>query len=248
MTITTLLFAIVARRRWKWSVPVVSAAAAALFLVDSAFLGANLIKVMEGGWFPLVIAAVAFTLMSTWTRGRALLRAAYDVRAVHVDAFIASCAATPPVRAKGAAVFMHAAAHDVPPALLQSLKHTGILHETVVLLTIATDRVPLVDESERLAVTPLGQGFWRVAAHYGFMEHPNVPSLLRLAEASGLTLPPGATTYYLSRETIVPSPKPGMAIWREHLFGFMQRNATPISAFFGLIPDRVVELGTQLEI
>jgi KUP system potassium uptake protein len=186
--------------------------------------------------------------MSTWTRGRALLRAAYDARAVRVDAFIASCTATPPVRAKGASVFMHAAPLDVPPALLQNLKHTGILHETIVLLTMQTDRVPLVDESERLAVTSLGQGFWRVAARYGFMEHPDVPSLLRLAEPRGLSLPPAATTYYLSRETIVPSAKPGMAIWREHLFGFMQRNATPISAFFGLTPDRVVELGTQLEI
>ncbi len=248
MTITTVLFAIVARRKWEWSVPLVGAVATALFLVDSAFLGANLIKIAEGGWFPLVIAAVVFTLMSTWTRGRALLHAAYDAHAVSVTSFIASIAGNPPPRAHGASVFMHAAAEDVPPALLQSLKHNGMLHETVVLLTVITERVPYIHARERIDVASLGNGFWRVAGRYGFMEHPNVPALLRLAEPHGLALTPTETTYYLSRETVVPSRKPGMASWREHLFGFMHRNATPISAFFGLRPNRVVELGTQLEI
>lgn len=248
MTITTMLFTIVARRRWGWSKPLVAAIGSALFLVDASFLGANLIKIAAGGWFPLVLAALVFTLMSTWTRGRALLHIAYDARSVSATGFIASIAAKPVARAHGASVYMNAIADNVPPALLQNLHHNGVLHETVVLLTLVTERVPIIDEGERIDVASLGNGFWRVTGRYGFMEHPNVPALLRRAEPRGLTLDLAEVTYYLSRETIVPSPKPGMAEWREHLFGFMQRNATPISAFFGLTPDRVVELGTQLEI
>jgi KUP system potassium uptake protein len=248
MTITTMLFAIVARRRWGWSVPLVAAVATTLFVVDASFLGANLIKIASGGWFPLVLAAAVFTLMSTWTRGRALLRAAYDARATSATAFIASLEGDPPTRTRGAAVFMNAVADNIPPALLQNLKHNGVLHETVVLLTLMTERVPYIEEIERIAVASLGSGFWRVTGRYGFMEHPNVPALLSAAESHGLKCMPSATSYYLSRETIVPSPKPGMAAWRERLFGFMQRNATSISAFFGLTPDRVVELGTEIEI
>jgi KUP system potassium uptake protein len=189
-----------------------------------------------------------FTLMSTWTRGRALLNAAYDASAISATEFIASIAGHPPTRVHGASVFMHAAADDVPPALLRNLKHNRILHDTVVLLTVVTERVPHMRASERIDVTSLGDGFWRVVGRFGFMEHPNVPALLRLAEPHGLMLPPMETTYYLSRVTIVPSRKPGMSVWREHLFGFMQRNATPVSAFFGLTPNRIIELGTQIEI
>jgi KUP system potassium uptake protein len=248
MTITTGLFAIVARRRWGWSVPLVVVVATTLFIVDASFLGANLIKIASGGWFPLVLAAGVFTLMSTWTRGRALLVAAYNARAVSIATFIESIAGASTPRVPGASVFMHAASDHVPPALLQTLKHGGVLHETVVLLTLVTERVPYVHGSERIAVASLAHGFWKVTGRYGFMEHPNVPALLRLAAPLGLTLTPAETTYYLSRGTIVPSRHPGMAAWREGLFGFMQRNSTSISAFFGLTPDRVVELGTQIEI
>jgi KUP system potassium uptake protein len=248
MTITTMLFAIVARRQWGWSMPLVAAVASTLFFVDAAFLGANLIKIAAGGWFPLVLAAVVFTLMSTWTRGRALLRDSYAAHSVLATEFIAKITADPPPRAHGASIFMNAIAGNVPPALLQNLKHNGVLHETVVLLTLATERVPYIHANERIEVASLGNGFWRVTGRYGFMEHPNVPALLRLAEPHGLKIKATEVSYYLSRETIVPSPKPGMAQWREHLFGFMQRNATPISAFFGLTPNRVVELGTQIEI
>jgi KUP system potassium uptake protein len=248
MTITTGLFAIVARRRWGWSVPLVAVVASTLFIVDASFLGANLIKIASGGWFPLVLAAGVFTLMSTWTRGRALLVAAYDARAVSIASFIESIAGASTLRVRGASVFMHAASDHVPPALLQTLKHGGVLHETVVLLTLVTERVPFIHGSERIAVASLGHGFWKVTGRYGFMEHPNVPALLRLAAPYGLATAPAETTYYLSRGTIVPSRHPGMAAWREGLFGFMQRNATSISAFFGLTPDRVVELGTQIEI
>jgi KUP system potassium uptake protein len=248
MTITTVLFAVVARHLWKWSVPVVAAVAGALLVIDAAFLGANLLKIVAGGWFPLVLAAIVYALMATWTRGRALLRAEYEARAIAASDFVASISKNPPPRVRGVAVFMQASSHDVPVALLHNLKHNRILHETIVMLTVIVERVPYVSKPERIEVTPLGQGFWRVVGHYGYMQQPNVPDLLSLAVPDGLTLPPMETSYYLSRETIVPSERPGMALWRERLFGVMLRNATPASAFFGLRPNRVVELGAQIEI
>ncbi len=248
MTITTILFAVVARRRWNWSLPLVIAVAGALFVVDAAFLGANLLKIASGGWFPLVLAAVVFTLMATWTRGRALLRADYEARAMPAEDFVASIAGAPPPRVRGVAVFMQGTTGDVPVALLHNLKHNRILHETIVMLTVNTERMPYVLAKDRIEVFALGHGFWRVVGHYGYMQQPNVPDLLSLAEPHGLKLPPAETSYYLSRETIIPSERPGMAIWRERLFAVMQRNALPASAFFGLKANRVVELGAQIEI
>ncbi|MFI5310681.1 MAG: potassium transporter Kup [Gemmatimonadales bacterium] len=248
MAITTLLFAFVAIRRWRWSVVLVGAVAGTMLLIDVAFLGANVLKIAAGGWFPLALAAVLFTVMATWTRGRALLRAGTEARGIPVSDFVTSLAASPPPRVRGAAVFMHAASAEVPLALLHNLKHNRVLHDTVVLLSVVTERVPWVDATRRLDVTRIGDDFWQIVGRYGFMEEPNVPALLRLAEPEGLVLTPMQTSYYLSRETIVPSKKPGMALWRERLFGYMQRNATPASAYFGLAPNRVLELGTQVEI
>ena len=248
MTITTVLFAVVAHRRWHWSVPTVVLVAGSLLLIDAAFLAANLLKIAAGGWLPLLIGAAVFVLMTTWTRGRALLRAVYDARAIPAEEFIASIAPTPPPRVKGAAVFMQATTGVVPVSLLHNLKHNRILHETVVFLTVVTKRVPYVPDAERLEVKSLGEGFWTVVGHYGFMEQPNVPDLLARASAIGVPMRPADASYYLSRETIIPSERPGMALWRERLFGIMLRNATPASAFFGLRPNRVVELGAQVEI
>jgi KUP system potassium uptake protein len=248
MAITTILFAVVARRRWRWSLPVVIAVTGALSCIDAAFLGANALKVAAGGWLPLVLAALVFTLMATWTRGRALLRAQYTARALPAEEFVASISAAPPPRVHGAAVFMQATSGDVPVALLHNLKHNRILHETVVMLTVITERVPHVSPENRIEVTSLGQGFWRVVGRYGYMEHPNVPELMSLASAHGVSLRLAETSYYLSRETIIPSDLPGMALWRERLFGVMVRNAVAASAFFGLKPNRVVELGAQIEI
>ena len=248
MAITTILFAVVARRRWRWSLPAVIAVTGILSCIDAAFLGANLLKVAAGGWLPLALAAVVFTLMATWTRGRALLRAQYEGRAIPAEEFVASIAGAPPPRVRGAAVFMQATSGDVPVALLHNLKHNRILHETVVMLTVITERVPHVSQENRIEVTSLGHGFWRVVGRYGYMEHPNVPELMSLASAHGVSLRLSDTSYYLSRETIIPSDLPGMALWRERLFGVMVRNAVAASAFFGLKPNRVVELGAQIEI
>ncbi len=248
MMATTVLFAVVARRRWGWSMPLVATVSGLLLMIDAAFLGANVLKIAAGGWLPLIIAALVFTLMATWTRGRALLRAQYAQRAIAAEDFVASISASPPPRVRGAAVFMQASSSDVPVALLHNLKHNQVLHETVVMLTVVTERIPTVAADARIEVTSIGLGFWRVIGHYGFMEQPNVPDLLALAAPRGLQLRPTMTSYYLSRETIIASEIPGMALWRERLFGVMMRNATTASAFFGLTPNRVVELGAQIEI
>jgi KUP system potassium uptake protein len=186
--------------------------------------------------------------MTTWTRGRSLLRAHYEARAIPAEEFIASIAAAPPPRVKGAAVFMQSNTGDVPVSLLHNLKHNRILHETIVFLTIVTERVPHVAAVNSLAVKSLGAGFWRVVGHYGFMDQPNAPDLLAKAVARGIPLRPAEASFYVSRETVLPSEKPGMALWRERLFGIMLRNANPASAYLGLRPNRVVELGAQVEI
>jgi KUP system potassium uptake protein len=162
--------------------------------------------------------------------------------------FVASIAGSPPPRVRGVAVFMQGTAGDVPVALLHNLKHNRILHETIVMLNVMTDRVPYVVAADRIEVSSLGHGFWRVVGHYGYMQQPNVPDLLSLAAPHGLKITPAETSYYLSRETVIPSERPGMAMWRERLFAVMLRNALPASAFFGLKANRVVELGAQIEI
>jgi KUP system potassium uptake protein len=248
MLVTTMLFSVVARRLWKWSLPLVVAVVGAMLVIDVAFLSANMLKIASGGWFPLALAVVVFTLMATWTRGRALLRAQNQARAMPAEEFVASLDAATPPRVRGTAIFMQAATHDVPVALLHNLKHNRILHETVVMLTVLTERVPYVEAQDRVEITKLGQGFWRVVRHYGYMQQPHVPDLLEVAGQRGLPVKPAEASYYLSRETIIASERPGMVLWRERLFGVMLRNATTASAFFGLKPNRVVELGAQVEI
>ena len=248
MAITTVLFGIVARDRWRWSWPLVGGVCGTLLTIDVSFLSANMLKIAAGGWLPLVLATVVFVLMTTWTRGRALLRADYENRAIGAEAFIESIAGSPPTRVRGVAVFMHATVSDVPVALLHNLKHNQVLHETVILLTVLTARVPHVPESDRIEVSSLGLGFWRVVGHYGYLDDANVPALVALAATRGVPLPRMEPSYYLSRETIVPAERPQMALWRERLFGVMLRNAVTASAFFGLKANRVVELGAQIEI
>ena len=248
MMITTVLFAVVARRRWGWSRSLVGAIACVLLAIDLCFLAANVLKIAQGGWLPILAAIVVFTLMSTWTTGRQLLRADYDARAMRAVDFIGALEAAPPPRVRGTAVFMQASRDDIPVALLHNLKHNRILHDTIIMLTIVVERESYVDLAERVEIASLGKGFWRVVGHYGYMQRPNVPDVLALTEArGGPPLPPDAS-YYLSRETIIASERPGMVLWRERLFGVMQRNALPATAYFGLRPNRVVELGAQIEI
>jgi len=249
MIITTILAGVVARDRLHWSAPVASAVTAAFLVADVAFLGANLFKVAEGGWFPLLIGALVFTLMTTWRKGRQILDTRLIEGALSPALFVTSLRAKPPVRVPGTAVFMHRTSEVIPPALLVSLKHYKALHELVILLTIAVEEVPRLSEDERLKFDNLGDGICSVRGRYGYMEHIDIPALLaRVGRQCNLDIPPADTTYFLGRETLIVTSRPsGMATWREKIFASMLRNGESAARFFRLPPNSVVELGAQIE-
>jgi KUP system potassium uptake protein len=263
MTITSVLFAVVARNRWKWSLWRVGALTTVFLVVDVAFVGANLLKVPHGGWFPLVVAAVVYAMMSTWQSGRARLSAIVRDNTLPMDLFLKDIARSKPHRVRGTAVFLTSDLSGAPPVLLHHLKHNQVLHQKVMLLSIVTEEIPQVDADERVDCRELDEGFYQVTAHYGFMETPDVPGILRsLAERNGDGAKPVATrltstTFYLGRETLIASAgrdgaasrpsTPRMARWRKKLFILMTRNAQSATAFFGLPPNRVVELGAQIQ-
>ena len=207
-----------------------------------------MLKITHGGWLPLVIGAWLFTLMTTWKTGRQLVAARLTARAVPIESFIATVEQSHPVRVPGTAVFMTAQAKGTPPALAHNLRHNKVLHHHVVTLMVTTKPVPHVPASDQVEVRPLGNGMFEVVVRYGFMEDPNVPHALSLAAAHGLELDEGDVTYFLGRETLIVTKTPGMALWRERLFVLMARNAVRATTFFRLPPDRVVELGVQVEI
>jgi KUP system potassium uptake protein len=248
MAITSVLFYGVVRRRWLWPRWKACGLVALFLVIDLAFFGANLAKFFHGGWFPIAMALGVFVLMSTWKQGGLWRAEQYARERVRFDAFVASLAASPPVRVKGTAVFMTQDAEGTPPALLHHLKHNQVLHEQVVILTIQTRPAPLVPVEERVELVQLGRGFWRVLAYYGFMETPNVPEIMRLAARAGLATVRGRTSFYLGREVFVPSGRSGLPGWRKALFVFMARNARSPTDFFGIPPNDVVELGAQLQI
>lgn len=248
MTITSVLFFMVARHLWRWPMWKVAPLVGAFLIVDLANLGGNLVKFLDGAWFPLVIAAAIFTAMTTWKRGRQLLSARMRDSTLPLDVFLADIQARTPVHVQGNAVFMSGNPDGVPHALLHNLKHNKILHQRNVLLTLVSEEVPHVTDDERLEIIELGQGFTRIIAHHGFMETPDVPALLELAAARGYHYKLNLTTFFLGRETLIASQRKGMALWRERLFAWMSLNARSATAFFGLPPNRVVELGTQIEL
>jgi KUP system potassium uptake protein len=247
MTITSLLFAVVARTRWGWPLSRVIGLTTVFLLVDLAFLTANVVKIEHGGWVPLALGAVVYTLMSTWKRGRAELGAIQRGAALPMETFLAAIERTPPVRAPGTAVFMSSTTDGVPVVLLHHLKHNKMLHETVVLLSVETRGVPEVAPADSLVVEPLGLGFFRVVARYGFMQSPNVPEALALAASHGLRVARMDTSYYLGHERLVLTRRTSLWRWRKKLFALMMRNARSAAAFFELPPNRVVELGAQIE-
>ena len=248
MLITTLLLHVVARERWRWPTAAVFAVSAIFVTIDVAFFGANLLKILEGGWLPLVIATAIFTLMTTWKTGRRLMAERMTARAFPLDDFIASVVATPPARVQGTAVFMTAQPSGTPPALAHNLRFNKVLHEHIVVLTVSTAGVPHVPSAEQVTVQSLGHGMFNVRISYGFMQDPDVPEALRRAQELGAEMDLGDVTYFLGRETIIVSRRKGMAIWREKLFVLMARNAVLATAFFRLPAERVVELGVQVEI
>ncbi|HKP76064.1 MAG TPA: KUP/HAK/KT family potassium transporter [Longimicrobiaceae bacterium] len=248
MVVTTLLLGVVERERWKWPLAATLAFSAVFLTIDLAFWAANIVKIPHGGWFPLVIGAIVFTLMSTWKTGRRVLAEQLQGRTLPIELFLDDVRRSPPHRVPGTAVFMYGSRQGTPPALLHSLKHYGVLHKTVVFLSVETQEVPHVPAEERVEVAELGEGVFRVVLAYGFMEEPNVPEALALVSFPGLELKPARTTYFLGRETLIPTRNTGIAFWREHLFTVMSRNARTATSFFGLPPNRVVELGAQIQL
>jgi KUP system potassium uptake protein len=247
MVITALLLHVVATERWGWPRWTTLLMTGVFLAIDLAFFGANLIKIPNGGWLPLVIAAIAFTLMTTWKTGRKLVAERLTARATPVDVFMSSLKALGPARVRGTAVFMTAQPIGTPPALVHNVRYNKVLHDHVVILTVSTAQKPYVPLAEQVMVESLGQGLYSVKLQYGFMQDPDVPEALMHAIKLGLELDPGDVTFFLGRETIIVSRRQGMAVWREKLFVLMARNAVRATAFFRLPPERVVELGVQVE-
>ena len=246
MGITSLLFFFVARDRWRWN-PVVAGLLTMLFLtVEIAFFGANLAKLTHGGWVSLGVGLLAFTLMSSWKDGRSRLGADVEMRSMPYDLLLADVARRQPHRVKGTAVFMTGNPNGVPSIMLHHLKHNKVLHERVVVLSITKPDRPFVPAAESIELTTLEHGFYRVLAHFGFMETPSIAVVMERCAALGLEMKMEETTFFLGRESLLISKKRGMARWRKQLFAFMSRNATPPTAYFGLPPNRVVELGIQI--
>jgi KUP system potassium uptake protein len=248
MVITTVLAYFVAIERWKWPRLPATALVVLLLAMDSAFFGANMVKVAQGGWFPLTVALGIFTLLTTWKKGRTILASRLRETSLPLDQFLGSLRTSAPTRVRGTAVFMTGNMEGTPTALLHNLKHNKVIHDQVILLTVSTLEIPHVREEERMEFTMLESGFWRVILRYGFMEDPDVPAALQKGRGKGLTTKPMDTTYFLGRETLIPTKRPGMALWREALFSWMSRNARTATAFFHIPPGRVVELGAQIEL
>jgi len=235
----------VARMTWKWSMPVV-AALSIFLLVDVVFLVANSMKLLQGGWFPLLMASVIVLIMVTWRQGRHMITEKIRAQLMPMDIFLMSVESIH--RVQGTAVFLTRTPEGIPHTLLHNLKHNKVLHERIVLLSIMVDEVSTVPDEQRLKFESLGHGMHRIVAHYGFVDEPDVPRLLELAGRSGFEFDLMDTTFFLGRETLLPSKTPGMAIWREHLFSWMWKNAASAMEFLKLPPNRVVELGAQIEI
>lgn len=248
MLITTILFYFVARHLWHWKMVKVLPLCLLFGLVESAFLSANLVKFFDGGWLPLVVGAVIFTLMTTWATGRRLVRDSLEKSALSQEDLITSLGRGDIVKVPGTAVFMTSMSGRTPVALLHSLKHYRAIHERVVFMTLTTTDEPWVPPSRRLEVTGLGNGFWRLTGRFGFMQKPDVRRLLRQAASHGLAVDPEQVTFFLGREIIIPSRTPGMARWREALFSCASKLAQQPASYFQIPAGRVIELGQQVEI
>ena len=248
MLITTVLTFFVIRNAWRMPLALSLAATAFFFVVDFAFWASNLLKLLDGGWFPLVIASGIFLLMKTWEDGRRLMRAALANDALALPAFLESVFISPPLRVSGTAVFLNAESGTVPNALLHNLKHNKVLHAQNLFVTVHNHEVPWVEEQERVKVQALEHDSWQIDLHYGFMDDPDVPRALALLRGCGCEVEPMSTSYFLSRESVIPSVGTGMAPWREKLFAQMHHNASGAADFLKLPSNAVVELGSKVEI
>ena len=247
MFIDTCLLAIVMVVLWKWKPWITIPLLAVFFIVDGAYFAANLTKVPDGGWFPLAVGGVAFVILTTWAKGRKIMRKNMAEAAMPIEIFTKS-AANSATRVPGTAIFMASSSAGVPSALLHNIKHNKVIHERVVILTVNIKDVPTVDPEKRCEVKDLGNGFYRLILHFGFMQETDVPEALKQVKGCGMEFDMMTTSFFLSRQTLLPSKKPEMMIWREKLFAWMLRNAATAMEFFKLPTNRVVELGSQMEI
>lgn len=248
MVITTVLLFMVQYERWGWSLATALAVSGFFLVIDLGFWIANLVKIPDGGWLPLVIGAFVFTLMTTWKHGREILIRRTRAGTVGFTEFVADLPTHRYARVPGTAVFMYSDPEATPPALLQNLEHNKVLHERVILLSVKIEEAPHVLRKERAEFHDLKDGFYRVILHYGFMDRPSVHADFTRILEKELGLKRQTISYFLGRERLFPSRLPGMALWREGLFAWMTRNARPAHDFFGLPNGRVVELGAQVEI
>jgi len=248
MLITTLMFYVMSREVWRWSFARAAVVAGLFLCVDVPFFAANMLKIRSGGWVPLVIAAIVFTLMTTWKRGREILGKRMLEKTMPLKMLLADLAAEPPIRVPGTAVFMYGTSDGTPPALIHNLAHNKVLHEKIVFLTVVTHDVPHVAPPERVTVKRIGKGFHSVTASYGFMDDPDIGDVLAACRVKALDIRIEGTTFFLGRETLVTSERHGMAQWRENLFAFMSRNALRATAFFKIPANQVFEVGAQVEL
>jgi KUP system potassium uptake protein len=246
MLITTVLTFFVLRYGWRYPLALCLGATGCFFAIDLAFFGSNLLKLFQGGWFPLLIGGAVFTLMMTWKRGRSLLNDKLRSDAIDLRSFLEAVFISPPTRVEGTAVFLSAEAGVVPNALLHNLKHNKVLHAQNLFVTVHNHAVPWIGLDRRLQIEPLGHDCWQVVFHYGFKNDPDVPRALQLLRGHGCDVEPMTTSYFLSRDTVIPSMGGGMAPWREKLFAQMHRNASAAADFLHLPNNAVVELGSKI--
>jgi KUP system potassium uptake protein len=248
MLITTILTFFVIRYSWKYPLWLCVAATGWFFVVDFAFFTSNLLKLLQGGWFPLAIGGAIFTLMMTWKQGRQLLADKLKADSIDLKSFLEAVFVSPPTRVEGTAVFLTAESGSVPNALLHNLKHNKVLHDHNLFVTVRHHEVPWIGMDRRVEIDPLGHDCWQVVVHYGFKNDPDVPSALQQIRARGCQIEPMSTSYFLSRDTVVPTMGGGMAGWREKLFAQMHHNASGAADFLSLPNNSVVELGSKVEI
>ena len=247
MGITTALLSVVERERWHWSLATVVTVTAPLLAIDIAFFSANIVKITEGGWFPLVVGIAVYTMMTTWHTGRRILNERLAQQALSIDDLIRDLQNNTIPRVPGTAIFMSRARTGIPTALLHNLKHNKVMHQTVVIVNIEVEETARVADEQRYRWEDLGSGVFRLIVHFGFTEDPNLPELLGKVKGP-VAFAPMTTSYFLGRETLIATRAPGMAIWRDHVFAWMMRNASSASQYFCLPPNQVIELGAQIEI
>jgi KUP system potassium uptake protein len=247
MVITAVLLFVVVKEQWQWRTCNALFMCGGFLIIDLAFFAANIFKIPQGGWFPLVIGAVVFAAMTTWKRGREMIAARLHVDDISTETFVNSIAEHPSTRVPGTAVFLHSLAGSVPPALIANLKHNHVLHERVVLVALPTEDVPHVHPVARAEVQSYREEFYQLILHLGFMDEHNVPQLLENIVMAEFGFNPQDTTYFLGRVTLLITEQSGMACWRKHLFALMVHNARSAALYFKIPPERVIEVGIQIE-